>query len=224
MMTSLHHKHGAPLPVKKGSMSRKARGATILELLVGMTVFVMASSVTFMALMPAFRDARLVGAYDSVLMLMRQTREAAIVNRKTYLLTFNPGGTPVGTNQVTVQRIDAGVLSGVLSTMVLPQEVQFTIIPGTPNTNAAAPDSLGSGSQAIQFDIGVNGGQANQVYFFPDGSAKDINNNINNGIVYMGRQGDLYTMRAITLFGVSGRVRGWRLMKPTSGAAHWSQQ
>jgi hypothetical protein len=155
---------------------------------------------------------------------MRQTRESAIVNRKTYLLTFNPAGTPAGTNRVTVQRIDAGVLSGVLSTMVLPQEIQFTIISGTPNTNAAAPDSLGSGAQAIQFDIGVNGGQANQVYFFPDGSAKDISNNINNGIVYMGRQGDLYTMRAITLFGVSGRVRGWRLVRPAAGAAHWSQQ
>jgi hypothetical protein len=189
-----------------------------------MTIFIMASSLTFMALLPAFRDARLTGAYDSVLMLMRQTRQSAIVNRKTYLLTFNGAGTPPGTNRVTLQRVDNGVLTGVLQTVVLPQEIGFTVVPGIPNTNAGAPDQMGSGAQAIQFDIGVNGGQANQIYFFPDGSAKDINNNINNGVVYMARQADLYSSRAITLFGVSGRVRGWRLVRPTSGAAHWSQQ
>ena len=205
-------------------MSRKERGVTLFELLVAVSVFFIAGTVAVVTLTPAFNDARINGAYDSVLMLMRQTRESAIENRKTYILTFNPAGRPPGTNQVTLQRIDNGIATAVLQTVQLPSDVSFVALPGIPNTNAGAPDQMGSGGSAIQFDIGVNGGAANQIYFLPDGSAKDINNNINNGVVYVARGTDLYSSRAITLFGVSGRARGWRLTPATAGPPHWSQQ
>ena len=59
--------------------------------------------------------------------------------------------------------------------------------------------------------------------FLPDGSAHDLLGNLNNGILYLARNGDLYSSKAITVFGSTGRVRGWRLVSQ-AGAATWIEQ
>src|SRR5258708_28639279 len=46
----------------------------------------------FRSLGPAFKDARVSGAYSHTLEQLRQARQLAIQNRKTYLVTFNPPG------------------------------------------------------------------------------------------------------------------------------------
>jgi hypothetical protein len=56
------------------------------------------------------------------------------------------------------------------------------------------------------------------ISFYPDGSAHDLAGNLNNGVVYIARPGDLYSSRAITLTGATGRIRGWRL---AGGAKNW---
>ena len=204
------------------------QGFTLLEVLVAISVFLVVTAIGFSTLGPAIRDARINGAYNSVLEEMRQCRALAIQNRKTYLLTFNPAGLPPGIHGVQINQLNAGAVGAIYHDVpvTLPSDVHFQVLAGVPNTNAAAPDNLGAGSPAIQFDIGVAGGTLNQIYFFPDGSARDINNNVNNGIVYIARDGDLYSSHAITLFGAAGRVRGWRLYPPSgaAGAASWSQQ
>jgi Tfp pilus assembly protein FimT len=203
------------------------RGFTLFELMVAVSVFIVVTAIAFTSLAPAIRDSRINGAYNLTLEKMRQARSLAIENRKTYLLTFNPPGLPGGFHGIQINQLNAGTVGQVYDQVpvLLPQDVHFQVIPGVPNTNAAAPDNMGTGATAIQFDIGVNGGTLNQIYFFPDGSARDINNNINNGIVYLARDGDLYSSRAVTLYGAAGRVRGWRLYRPTGvGNPTWSQQ
>lgn len=211
---------------EKGFMrQRKQSGFTLIETLVAMSVFLIATAIGFMSLAPAWRDARVTSAYNATLMSMRQARELSIATRKTYLLTFNPVGTPVGVNQVRIQRLDGGAVGPTVSTVALPSDMAFVALAGIPNTNAGAPDNMGTGANGIEFDIGINNGAANQIYFFPDGSARDINNNINNGVVYIARATDLYSSRAITLFGAAGRVRGWRLYpNSVAGIPQWSQQ
>ncbi|HKS77140.1 MAG TPA: type II secretion system protein [Terriglobales bacterium] len=209
-------------------LAHSERGFTLLETLVAVSVFLVVAAIGFSTLGPAIRDARINGAYNLVLEQMRQARALAVQNRKTYLLTFNPAGLPPGIHGVQINQLNGGAVGAIYHDVpvTLPTDVHFQVLPGVPNTNATAPDNLGAGSPAIQFDIGVSGGTLNQIYFFPDGSARDINNNINNGIVYIARDGDLYSSHAITLFGAAGRVRGWRLYPPSgvSGAASWSQQ
>jgi hypothetical protein len=93
-----------------------------------------------------------------------------------------------------------------------------------PNTAATVPDGFGNGVLAIDFDQGVaGGGIKNQVMFMPDGSAHDVNGNWNSGIVYVLRPGDLYSARAVTLYGATGRIRGWRLLS-SPGGPQWFQQ
>jgi hypothetical protein len=59
--------------------------------------------------------------------------------------------------------------------------------------------------------------------FMPDGSAQDTLGNIDSGVVYLGRVGELTSMRAVTVFGSTGRIRGWRLV-PQGGGTQWTQQ
>jgi prepilin-type N-terminal cleavage/methylation domain-containing protein len=226
-MTPLRTMNGRPAPASPHAESaRRMRGFTLLEMLVAVSVFLVVSVITFSNLAPAIRDARINGTYNQVLEEMRMARELAIENRKTYLLTFNPAGLPVGRHGMQINQLNAGAVGAIYNQVpvLLPTDVHFQVIPGIPNTNATVPDNMGTGATAIQFDIGVNGGAANQIYFFPDGSARDINNNINNGIVYVARDNDIYSSRAITLYGAAGRVRGWRLYPPSGvGLGTWSQ-
>ena len=114
----------------------------------------------------------------------------------------------------------ASVTPGGLNvTYTLPNDVVFTAMAGLP---AVAPDGFGSGVTAIDFDQNVSGGNARAIYFMPDGSAQDINSNTNNGIVYMGRPGELYSSMAITLWGATGRLRGWKLAN--AAGPTWRQQ
>jgi hypothetical protein len=61
------------------------------------------------------------------------------------------------------------------------------------------------------------------IYFYPDGSAEDVIGNVNNGVVYVAMPGFVNTSRAITLWGATGRLRGWRINR--NGANYyWRQQ
>jgi hypothetical protein len=93
-----------------------------------------------------------------------------------------------------------------------------TGLPGTGNT----PDNFGAGGTAIDFDQGVAGGAKNVVYFYPDGTGEDVVGNMNNGVIYIARTNDLYSSRAITEWGATGRLRGWRLYQ-ISGTPYWRQ-
>jgi hypothetical protein len=105
----------------------------------------------------------------------------------------------------------------------LPSDIQFQAVAGLPNSAATVPDGFGNATTAIDFDRGVAGAIANQVMFMPDGSAHDTNGNWNNGIIYVGRTADLYSARAVTLYGATGRIRGWRLIS-FGGAPKWLEQ
>ncbi len=199
------------------------RGFTLLETAAVLMVLMVISSMTFMSVQPVLRATRVDAAYDQVLMRLRQGRQAAVDERRVYLATF------LGNNQVVMQRLlggNRGVVDGTgATTAILPYDMQFLALSGIPNTTLTSPDGFGVGGLAVQFDYGVNGGVPTQIYFQPDGSARDINMNLNNGVVYLARANDLYSSRAISLVGGSGRLRGWRLYKDDrTGLNRWVQQ
>jgi len=184
-------------------------------MMIVMSIMLIATGIGFITLRPAMNQIRISNAYNTTLMTMRRARETAIGQRRTYIVTFNNAAVP---NTVTIA--PASVTPGGLNvTYTLPNDVVFTAMAGLP---AVGPDGFGTGATAIDFDQNVGGGSQTSIYFFPDGSAQDINNNTNNGVVYMGRPGELYSSMAITLWGATGRMRGWKLTN--AAGPTWRQQ
>ncbi len=196
----------------------RMRGFSLIETLIVLSLMMIASGIFFMSLQPALKDTRVTNAYNATLMTMRRAREQAIAERRVYLVTFNNAVTP---NSITITRAATGVVT---STITLPTDITFRAEPGIPNTLATTPDHFGVGSPEIDFDQGVAGGAKNVICFNPDGSAQDVNSNTNNGVIYLARTGSLYTSRAITVWGSTGRLRGYRLYPNVAGGSIWRQQ
>ena len=197
---------------------RRMSGFSLIETLIVLSLMMIASGIFFMSLQPALKDTRVTNAYNATLMTMRRAREQAIAERRVYLVTFNNAVSP---NTITITRAATGVVT---STISLPTDITFRSEPGIPTTLATTPDHFGTGSPAIDFDQGVAGGAKNVICFNPDGSAQDINSNTNNGVIYLARSGSLYTARAITVWGSTGRLRGYRLYPKAGGGSIWRQQ
>ena len=198
-------------------ISRRNRGFSLLELLITLAICMTVAGITFLALMPMLKQSHVNAAYDTALSVIRSYRNQSITQSKRYILTFTPPGT------ITVQYWGVGVPVSpapvTVATYTLPDDIQFAVQAGFP---AAAPDSFGTGSTAIDFDQGVGLGSQNYIMFMPDGSSHDMQGNFNSGVLYLTRPGDLYSSRAISVFGTTGRVRGWRLV--SQGGNTWVQQ
>jgi prepilin-type N-terminal cleavage/methylation domain-containing protein len=199
--------------------THKMRGFSLIEMMIVVVVILIACAVGFMTLQPSIKQARVSNAYNFALGALRQAREDAVADRRVYMVTFSNAVVP---NTITITQSDTGVVK---TTYQLPTDVTFNVQTGFPVSQTAAPttpDAFGVGTPAIDFDQGVAGGVKNTVYFYPDGSAQDSLNNINNGVIYLARPADLYSARAITVWGATGRIRGWRLY-PNGPNNYWRQ-
>jgi hypothetical protein len=116
-----------------------------------------------------------------------------------------------------------------VSTLTLPSDIQFMVQGGMPTTAPTVPDGFGVGAIPIDFGQGLGAGSLNYVMFMPDGTSQDQSNpsggngNPNSGVIYLGKPNELLSMRAVTVFGTTGRIRGWRLLNQ-GGGPQWTQQ
>jgi prepilin-type N-terminal cleavage/methylation domain-containing protein len=202
---------------KETMKSRGNRGFTLLEMIVTIAIAMIMAGVTFIALMPMFKENHVNAAYDTTLSVLRNYRNQSISQSKRYILTFTAPGT------ITVQYWGVGVPVSpapvTVATFSLPPDIQFAVQAGFP---APAPDGFGAGGTAIDFDQGMGLGSQNYIMFMPDGSSQDTLGNYNSGVLYLTRPGELYSSRAVSVFGTTGRVRGWRLVN--QGGDKWVQQ
>ena len=190
-------------------LQRNQNGFTLAELLVVVSIVILVAGVSAMNILPAIRNARVERAYQNTLMQMRRTRQAAIDERRVHVITF----TAPRTIQIQRRELDDSLTP--VSQLNLSEDIRFTAEPGIPTGSAATPDGFGVGTVAIDF----NG--AAQIFFQPDGSARDVTGGINNGVVYLARPPELTSSRAVTLFGATGRIKGWRLTNQGGESVVW---
>jgi len=190
---------------------KKENGWSMLELAIAITVsMILAASVT-VTMQTTFKQQLVNDAYSTTLTTLRRARDQAAADMRVYVVTFN-AGTPGNGGSITVtETTPAG---NVLLTAYLPPQVTYHVEPGVPNTVATTPDGFGTAANVFDFDQPPSGaGGSNVIYFQPDGSAQDAAGNVNNGVVYLGTPGQLPTCRAVTLWGYTGRIRGWTLVE-----------
>jgi prepilin-type N-terminal cleavage/methylation domain-containing protein len=201
--------------------TQKVRGFSLIEMMITMSILLIASAIATLSIQPALKATRVNAGYNTVLGVLRQARDNSIAQRQVLIITFNNAAVP---NTVTVTQ---GLTGNVLNTYSMPSDVAFQVVAGFPTSQVGfplTPDAFGNGATAIDFDQNIVGGVKNTIYFQPDGSAQDLNGSINNGVVYIARNGDLSTARAITVWGATGRLRGWHLYTNAGGTYYWRQQ
>lgn len=202
--------------------SRKNRGFSLLELMIVIAIGLTMAGVSFIALMPLFKENHIDQAYDTTLSVLRNYRNQSIEQSKRYVIIFTAPAT------ITVQYWGVGVPVApapvTVATYTLPQDMQFAVQAGFPNPGPDGP-SFGTGTTPIFFNACALIESGNPCLVFnPDGSAQDDQGNYNNGVVYITRPAsNKYSSRAITVWGPTGRVRGWRLYNE-SGTDTWVQQ
>lgn len=213
------------LPQTGTMASTKQRGFSIIELLITVTVSVILVAVVAVNLQPAIRMQHVNQAYNTTLMALRRAHDQAAADMRVYTVVFTPATVGVNGGTITVTQDVLGAQPSFTAT--LPIDVTFNVttgIPTSPTTAPTTPDGFGSGATAFDFDQ-AQGGGSNTIYFYPDGSAQDNGpngGNVNNGVVYLSMPGKLSTCRAISLWGYTGRIRGWQLYQ--NGAVWtWSQ-
>lgn len=199
-------------------MSKRGMGGfSLIEMMAVIGITLIVSAFAVMSLQPDLQNSRVSNAYNTSLMALRQARDISIAQRQVYFVTFTHNAGPPDTITIT-----QGGSGNVVDTYNLPLDMAFTIVTGVPTGAGKTPDGFGNGGTAIAFDQGIGGGNPNVVYFYPDGSGQDVNGNINNGVLYIARPGDLFSSRAISLWGATGRLRGWRLYQ-SAGTKYWRQ-
>jgi len=211
-------RHAPSSPRKRFMTSRKNRGFSLLELLIVIAIGLTMAGVTFIALMPLFKQNHIDQAYDTTLSVLRSYRNQSIEQSKRYILTFTTPGT------ITVQywgvAVPVSPAPVTVATYTLPPDMQFAVQSGFP---ATTPDSQGTAAISLNACTVVEAGNPCLI-FYPDGSAQDDSGNYNSGVVYITRPtSNMYSSRAITVMGTTGRVRGWRLYNQ-SGSNIWVQQ
>jgi Tfp pilus assembly protein FimT len=202
--------------VKSHMGLRTARGFSLIELVGVMSIGLLVSAMAVMSLQPTLKFSRVNNAYNLTLATLRQARDRSVSQRQTYFVTFSSAASP---NSITITNGGTGT---VVNTYLLPQDVTFAVVAGVPTAANATPDGFGTGGTAIDFDQGIAGGNKSVIYFMPDGSAQDVAGNLNNGVIYIARAGELYSSHAITVWGATGRLRGWRLYS-NAGTPYWRQ-
>jgi prepilin-type N-terminal cleavage/methylation domain-containing protein len=192
------------------------RGFTLLEMMIVVGISLIMAGVTLVAMMPMLKQNHVDAAYDTTLSVLRNYRNQSITQSKRYILIFTPPAT------ITVQywgvAVPVSPAPVTVATYTLPTDIQFAVQAGFPNPG---PDGFGTGATPVTFNACALVGQSCLI-FYPDGSAQDDLGNFDNGVVYLTRPGDLYSSRAVSVFGTTGRVRGWRLIN--QAGIKWVQQ
>jgi len=210
-------------------------GFSLLEMIMVIALLLIVGSITFVSLIPLLKQQRVTNAYNTTLAAMRQARDNAISQRTSYSVTFsNKTG---GQGQIVVAPTLTGGFQGqqVSATYLLPTDIGFNALTGIPTSNSATPDNYGSGATAIDFGYtynGTSGGGQSTIYFCPDGSSQNTSgtgsclgpNYWSGGIVYLARQGEITSSRALTLWSGTGRIHGWRLYPKNGGGYIWLRQ
>jgi prepilin-type N-terminal cleavage/methylation domain-containing protein len=206
----------------------KQRGFSLLELMIVISISLIMAAVADVVMKPVIQQEQVNQAYNLTLMSMRRARDQAAADMRIYELTFSPALAGVNGGTITVtQDIPT---APVLFSVTLPPNVTFNVaagppgLPNSPITPPTTPDGFGTAANAFDFDQ-VTGGGGSTIFFYPDGSAQDAGpngGNPNNGVVYLGIPGQIGTYRAISLWGYSGRIRGWQLFQSGAGYS-WTQ-
>lgn len=208
----------------------QANGFSLLEVMMVVSLSIVVALVSVVSLVPVMNQQHVANAYNTTMAAMRLARDNAASQRTSYSVTFSSSVSP---NTIVVAPTLAGFQGDQnTATYQLPPDVSFQTLSAMAST--PPPDGYGSGTAAVDFGYpapSASGGGQTVVYFCPDGSAQNSAgagtcagmNNWSGGVIYLARGTDALSSRALTLWGGTGRIHGWRLYR-NGGGYQWLRQ
>jgi hypothetical protein len=132
----------------------------------------------------------------TVMAQLNTARELSISQRRQMQVSFIAPSTV----QIVRQEVPAGTTT--LSTIPVEGGLSFGLITGVPD----APDGFGISGGVT----GIAFGTATAIVFNSDGTVIDQNGNPLNGTIFMAIPATGLSFRAITVFGSTARIRGYK--------------
>lgn len=208
-------------------------GFSLLEMMTVVAIAIILTAITFVSMVPLLQQQHVVNAYNITMAAMRQARDNSIAQRTSYSVTFTKTTSPNLSKITVAPTLTTGFQDQQNSvTYQLPTDVQFDAEPAVAST--PTPDGFGTGASAVDFGYtasGTGSGGQSVIYFCPDGTSQDgtggagaCTGNWSGGVVYIAMPGNLLSSRALSLWGATGRIHGWRLYSNSSGGYSWLRQ
>lgn len=175
----------------------KEAGFTLIELLMVVTVGATLAGISVMGFASAATSIRGSNGMVQVMSQLRMARGLAINQRRAIEVQF------IAPNEIRIIRQEVPSGTTLLNQFFLEGTVQFVQFSGVPDT----PDGFGN-SSAVDF------GGVNDFGFLGDGMLVDLSNPVAagtpiSGTVFLGIPNQPASARAVTVFGGTGRVRGY---------------
>jgi prepilin-type N-terminal cleavage/methylation domain-containing protein len=179
-------------------MQSRQSGFSLLEMIVMLSIMGILSTMAVVQIGQAVPAMKADGAMRVVMSQLNTARELAISQRRYMQVKF------VAPNQIQIVRTDvntAGAVIGttVLSAVLFESGITYNKITGLPDT----PDAFGMSAS-------VNFGTATTIQFATDGELIDQTGGPLNGTIVLASPQIKNSSRAVTIFGSTGRVRGYR--------------
>ena len=174
---------------------RQIEGFSAIELLMTVGIMGVLMSMAVFQIGQSLPGYRGDGAMRIVAAQFNTARELAITQRRNMRVVFtNP-------NQLQIVREEATnpLTTTIIGSVLLESGAGFNLVTGVPDT----PDAFGN-SSATYF------GTATLVRFGTEGTLMDQNGLTINGSVFVSIPKQSRSLRAVTILGTTGRVRGYR--------------
>ena len=168
-------------------------GYNLVEMMFVMGLMAVLSGMAVLQINTSRPGLKADGGMRVILGQLNQARELAITQRRFMRVTFtNP-------NQVAIIREDTPLTTTTISTVLLEGGVTYSFGTGVPDT----PEHFGTNTSTYF-------GSVTNVKFTPDGQLVNQDGAGANGTVFLSINGIPLSARAITIFGSTGRVRGYK--------------
>jgi len=183
-----------------------SRGFSLIEMLIAVALIAFMATISLPVLSSAVTYYRADESLDTALMQLRLARSMAVDQRRTFQVALGSED-----RTITLTRLDDNTQ---ISSVGIHPEVSFAFGAGVATSGKKAPDGLDADSP-----VDLMNGTA--VRFRPDGSAVTPEGEFCNGVVHMAVTHDRKVARAVSVFGATGKIKGWRWTSSGSGAGHW---
>lgn len=202
-------------------MNRKRNredGFSLLESLIVIGIMMIMAGFAFLKTTGTVQEYKSNAALDVISSQLRIARGLAISQRRDVALTFDTTNQTVSYQVLAPTTVGTTEVNGPVVTMRLPNQTQFVVESGVPDT----PMAFGACSGASPICIGGVGGGPAIMHFTSTGQFTDgTDYNVQNGTIFIGMPNKVATARAVTIMGGTGRVRPYRWIGAGSSSSQY---